>query len=242
MDERFIRTQMLIGAGELEKIRSSAVLVFGAGGVGGFVLEAIARAGVSKIGIVDNDIISKSNINRQIYALESTVGMRKTSAASERIKDINIDAAVKEINMFVLPENIHEINFSEYDYIVDAVDTVSAKLAIIESSKNAGKPVISSMGTGNKLNPFLFEIADISKTSVCPLARVMRRELKTRGITDVKVLYSKEEPITPGEEYGQLKGGRQAPASISFVPSVAGLLIASEVIKDLSGIKENECG
>ena len=233
MTERFSRTKMLIGDVSLEKLNNSRVAVFGVGGVGGYVVEALARAGVGKIDLIDNDTVSVSNINRQIIALHSTVGRPKTEVMSERIKDINPEIKVECINKFVLPENIDEFDFSAYDYIVDAIDTVSGKLAIIEKAYFLCKPVISSMGTGNKLDPTRFEITDINKTSVCPLARVMRYELKKRGVKKLKVLYSKEEPLKPFDAETNEKG-KAIPGSISCVPSVAGLIIASEVIKDLT--------
>ena len=222
---------MLIGKEKLATLKSSRVAVFGAGGVGGFVIEALARSGIGAIDIIDNDTVSISNINRQIIALHSTVGKDKTEAAKERIMDINPQCEVTLFNTFVLPENIHEFDFSVYDYIVDAIDTVSGKIAIIEKAYKENIPVISSMGTGNKLDPTRFEIADISKTSVCPLARVMRYEMKKRGVKKLKVLYSKEEPIKPNAEKDER--GKIPPGSISFVPSVAGLIIGGEVIKDL---------
>ena len=233
MTDKFSRTQMLIGDEALQKIRNSYVAVFGVGGVGGFVCEALARAGVGRFDLIDNDTVSESNINRQIIALTSTVGKDKTQLMKERILDINPDAKVNCINKFVLPENIDEFDFSAYDYIVDAIDTVSGKLAIIEKAYSLAKPVISSMGTGNKLDPTKFQIADISKTSVCPLARVMRYELKKRGVKKLKVLYSTEEPIkTENPQKNEI--GKAVPGSISFVPSVAGLIIGGEVIKDLT--------
>lgn len=232
MSERFSRTQMLIGDDGLNKLKKSRVAVFGVGGVGGYVAEALARAGVGAIDLIDNDKVSLSNINRQIIALSSTVGRLKTEVMKERILDINPDAKIKEFNVFVLPENIGEFDFFSYDYVVDAVDTVSAKLAIIEKAYNEGIPIISSMGTGNKLDPTAFEITDIYKTSVCPLARVMRYELKKRGVKSLKVLYSKQEPIKP-QKIQLNEKGKAVPASISFVPSVAGLIIGGEVIKDL---------
>ncbi len=232
MTEKFSRTQMLIGDEALEKLKKSHVAVFGIGGVGGFACEALARAGIGKLDLIDNDTVSESNINRQIIALVSTVGKPKTEVMRERIHDINGDAQVTCINKFVLPENIDEFDFYAYDYIVDAIDTVSGKLAIIEKAYSLGKPVISSMGTGNKLDPTKFEIADINKTSVCPLARVMRYELKKRGVKKLKVLYSKEDPIKPHNEQNN-ETGKPVPGSISFVPSVAGLIIGGEVIKDL---------
>ena len=222
---------MLIGKETLATLQNSRVAVFGAGGVGGFVIEALARSGVGAIDVIDNDTVSISNINRQIIALHSTVGKDKTEAVKERIKDINPQCKVTLFNTFVLPENIHEFDFSVYDYIVDAIDTVSGKIAIIEKAYKEKIPVISSMGTGNKLDPTRFEIADISKTSVCPLARVMRYEMKKRGVKKLKVLYSKEEPIKPDAEKDER--GKIPPGSISFVPSVAGLIIGGEVIKDL---------
>ena len=232
MRETLSRTEALIGEVALEKLKNSHVIVFGIGGVGGYVVEALARCGVGEFDLVDADKVSQSNINRQIIALQSTVGQYKTEAMKARISDINPTAKVNVFNLFYLPENENQFDFSTYDYVVDAVDTVSAKLSIIEKAKQAGVPVISAMGAGNKLDPTAFEVADISKTSVCPLAKVMRRELKKRGIDHLKVVYSKEERkcfgITDSES------GKLSPASISFVPSVAGLIIASEVIKDLT--------
>lgn len=232
MKDYFSRTEMLIGKDALDKLKNSSVALFGVGGVGGFVAEALARAGVGRIDIFDNDTVSESNINRQIIADIDSVGMSKTAAAELRLKKINPDITVNCFNMFVLPENIDEIDFSCYDYAVDAIDTVSGKIAIIVKANELGIPVISSMGTGNKLDPTRFEIADIYKTSVCPLARVMRLEMKKRGIKKLKVLYSKEEPVKPLNPSFNEKG-KQIPGSISFVPSVAGLIIGGEVIKDL---------
>ena len=222
---------MLIGQNNIATLRNSRVAVFGAGGVGGFTIEALARAGVGAIDIIDNDTVSESNLNRQIIALHSTIGQLKTEVMKKRILDINPDCVVTTFNTFVLPENIDSFDFSGYSYIVDAIDTVSGKLAIIEKGAKEGVPVISSMGTGNKLDPTRFQITDISKTSVCPLARVMRYELKKRGIKKLKVLFSTEEPIKPTAEKDER--GKVPPGSISFVPSVAGLLIGGEVIKDL---------
>lgn len=234
MSERFYRTQMLIGTDALKKLENSRVAVFGVGGVGGYVAESLARAGVGTIDLIDNDTVSLSNINRQIIALSSSVGRLKTEVMKERILDINPEAKVNEFNTFVLPENINDFDFSKYDYVVDAIDTVSGKLAIIEKAYSEGVKVISSMGTGNKLDPTKFEIADIYKTSVCPLARVMRYELKKRGVKKLKVLYSKQEPIKPKSPALNEKG-KAVPGSISFVPSTAGLIIGGEVIKDLIG-------
>lgn len=222
--ERHIRTQALIGEDSVEKLQRARVAVFGIGGVGGYTVEALARAGIGALDLIDNDCVNESNINRQIVALSSTVGKLKTEVAKARVLDINPDCTVRTHELFILPENADSFDFTPYDFVVDAIDTVSGKLAIIERARRVGVPVISCMGTGNKLDPTAFEVADIEKTSVCPLARVMRRELKKRGITGVKVVYSKEEP----------KGGcGDAPSSISFVPSVAGLILAGEVIKTL---------
>ena len=232
MKEKFSRTEMLVGADSIKKLSTSRVAVFGIGGVGGYVAEALARAGVGAIDLIDNDVVSESNINRQIIALSSTVGQLKTEVMRQRILDINSEAEIRCINKFVLPDNIDEFDFSVYDYVVDAIDTVSGKLAIIEKAYREGVPVISSMGTGNKLDPTRFEIADINKTSVCPLARVMRYELKKRGVKKLEVLYSKEEPIKPTNIQNNDKM-KAVPGSISFVPSVAGLIIGGEVIKDL---------
>lgn len=227
----FSRTALLIGEENLQKLKRARVAVFGVGGVGGYVCEGLARCGVGTIDLIDNDVVSLSNINRQIIALHSTVGRKKTEVMAERIKDINPEACVNVHNLFFLPETAGVIDFSSYDYIVDAIDTVSGKIAIIENAKRENIPVISSMGTGNKLGKENFEVSDLSKTSVCPLARTIRRELKKRGIEHVKVVYSKEEPkaVCAFDE----KTGKAIPASISFVPPMAGLLIASEVIKDL---------
>lgn len=223
MKEQFSRTAQLLGNENVEKLFDKHVIVFGVGGVGGYVVEALARSGIGKISIVDNDVVNESNINRQIIALHSTVGMQKVEVLKNRILDINPECKVFVYNQFFLPENSNDFDFSIYDYVVDAVDTVTAKLEIIKKSKESNVPVISSMGTGNKLNPMGFKVSDISKTKVCPLARVMRNELKKRGISKVKCVYSEENPVIQ----------TQTPASVAFVPSVAGLLIASEVVKDL---------
>lgn len=231
MGEEFSRTAMLIGEENLKKLSACRVAVFGIGGVGGYVVEALARSGVGELDLIDSDTVNISNINRQIIATHDTLGKSKVDAAKERVMNINPDAKVSTHNTFYLPENSSEFDFKKYDYIVDAVDTVTAKIEIIVNAKKAGTPVISCMGTGNKLDPTLFEVSDIYKTSVCPLARVMRRELKQRGIDSLKVVYSKEEPIK--SEITDSETGKNIPASISFVPSVAGLIIAGEVIKDL---------
>ena len=230
MSEQFSRTERLLGAEAIEKLKNSHVAVFGIGGVGSYTVEALARAGVGKLDLIDNDVVAESNLNRQIIALHSTVGRAKVEVAAERVCDINPNCEVTCYKSFVLPENIEGFPLCSYDYIVDAIDTVSSKIALAVLGENLGVPVISSMGTGNKLNPTMFEVTDVYKTSVCPLARVMRTELKKRGVKSLKVVYSKEEPIkaSVSEEHR-----RAVPASVSFVPSVAGLIIAGEVIKDL---------
>lgn len=225
MDEIFKRTEALLGSSAIEKLNKSHVAVFGVGGVGGYVAEALARSGVGQLTLIDNDTIKESNINRQIIALHSTLGKLKTDAFFSRLKDINPSIIINKINIFYLPENKDLIDFSSFDYVVDAIDTVSGKITIIEKCKENNIPVISSMGTGNKTNPAAFEITDINKTSVCPLARAMRYELRKRGIKNVRVLYSKEKPVKTDAS--------RVPSSVAFVPSVAGLLIASDVIKAL---------
>ena len=229
--EEFSRTAMVYGEGAIDKLQKARVAVFGVGGVGCFACEALARAGVGKFDLFDKDTVSLSNINRQIIALHSTVGKAKVDIMKERIKDINPDCAVNAYSVFYLPENADEYDLSKYDYIIDAVDTVSAKLEIITRSRHNGVPVISAMGAGNKTNPTLFRVADIYSTSVCPLARVMRRELKKRGIDSLKVVYSTEEPMKCSNQ--DKKGEKPVPGSLSFVPSVMGLIIAGEVIKDI---------
>ncbi len=232
MNEIFERTSLLLGEEAIEKLCKKRVAVFGIGGVGSYVVEALARSGVGALDLVDNDIISKSNINRQIIALHSTIGKSKCEVAKQRILDINPDIKVTTHQIFFLPENSHTIDFSKFDYVVDAIDTISGKLEIIERAHNASVSVISSMGTGNKLDASRFKICDISKTSVCPLARVMRRELKKRNIPSLKVIFSDEAPITP-KEISNPDSPRPIPGSVSFVPSVAGLMIAGEVVMDL---------
>lgn len=234
MSEQFSRTQLLYGAQSMEKLAASRVAVFGIGGVGGYVVEALARSGIGALDIIDNDQVCLSNINRQIIATHKTIGMYKVDAAEERIHDINPDCVVRAYKTFFLPETQDQFDFSQYDYVVDAIDTVTGKLAIIENAKKAGVPVISSMGAGNKLHPSMFEVADIYKTEVCPLAKVMRRECKKRGIDSLKVVYSKEMPIKPSEKSGERK---VVPGSTAFVPSVVGLIIAGEVINDIAGIR-----
>lgn len=282
MKEQFVRTEAIIGTAAVEKLQSAAVIVFGIGGVGSYVVEGLARAGVGKLTLVDNDVIDITNINRQLPALHSTVGKSKAETMANRVKDINPDCDVEAVECFFMPETADQFDFTEYDYVVDAIDTVTGKLALIEKAYNDGTPVISSMGTGNKLDPSMFKITAIEKTKVCPLAKVMRKELKNRNIRGVKVLYSEEEPIKPdfskvggsdagragikdvgldssendagadGSESGAHDTGSRSvctdvaesgparrkavPGSISFVPSVAGLMIAGEIVRDL--IKE----
>lgn len=231
---------MLIGKVALEKLKNSRVAVFGVGGVGGYVVESLARAGVGNIDIIDNDTISVSNLNRQIIALSSTVGQNKVDVSKARLLDINPNIKVQTYKCFFTRDT--EFDFSKYDYVVDAIDTVVGKLELITRAKSANVPIICSMGTGNKMNPTMFEVADISKTSVCPLAKVIRQELKKRRIKKVKVVYSKEIPLKPivtDDMNVETKGGRIAPASNSFCPAVAGLIIASEVIKDLIGYEKS---
>ena len=239
MVHEFSRTELLIGEEGLKRLANATVMVFGIGGVGSHCIEALARGGVGKLVIVDNDKVSETNINRQSIAYQSTVGEYKTKLMRDRIWDINPTADVITYETFVLPENLHEIFETKVDYIIDAIDTVTAKLAVVEYAHENEIPIISCMGTGNKLHPELFEITDISKTSVCPLCKVMRRELKNRGIKHLKVLYSKETPIdVSGKNTGEEKGARRSlPGSISFVPPVAGLLIAGEVVREIAGVK-----
>ncbi|MDO4301475.1 MAG: tRNA threonylcarbamoyladenosine dehydratase [Clostridia bacterium] len=226
------RTRMLLGNEAVYKLKNASVIIFGVGGVGSFVAEAVARAGVGKITLADNDKVSLTNINRQIVALNSTVGKMKTEVMAERIRDINPECDVKCVNEFILYDNINDVINEKFDYCVDAVDTVTAKLAIIMKCDELNIPVISSMGTGNKLDPTMLEITDIYKTSVCPLAKVMRKELKVRGIKKLKVCYSKEEPVTPLESE-EVTSKRRTPGSVSFVPSAAGLIIGGEVVKGI---------
>ena len=257
MKKQFERTARLIGTEGVDCLQQAHVLLFGVGGVGGYVAEALARSGVGAFTLVDNDTVAESNLNRQIIATYETLGREKTEVMKERILSINPEANVEVRNCFFLPECADTFDFSKYDYIIDAVDTITAKIEIIMRAKEADVPVISSMGTGNKLNPVGLMVADLKQTSVCPLAKVMRRELKKRGIEHVKVVYSKEEPLTPMEEndvmmqkvdgtefsakntelgHGQEPVRRKAvPGSLMFVPAAAGILIASEVVKDLLG-------
>ena len=242
MDNRFIRTQMLIGSEGLEKLKNSKVAVFGVGGVGGFVCEALARAGIGRFILVDNDSVGLSNLNRQIIATENTIGRAKTEVMRERILSINPNCKVMVHNTFYLP-GITGIIEEDTDYIVDAIDTVTAKIQLVLDAQERGISIMSSMGTGNKMNPTQLMVADIYKTSICPLAKVMRKELKQRGVKKLKVVYSKELPLECklSEEdliaMGENTNKRRTPGSISFVPPVAGLIIASEVVKDLLEVK-----
>ncbi len=232
--EEFKRFEMLIGKENLEKLSKKHIAIFGIGGVGGYVCEALARSGIGNFTLIDNDVVDVSNLNRQIIATTSTIGLPKVEVMKERILSINKEAKISTYQCFFLPENASIFDFSKFDYIVDAIDTVTEKLAIIELAKKNNVPVISAMGTGNKLNPLDLIITDISKTSMCPLARVMRTELRKRGITKLKVVYSQEMPIKTGVFNPET--GKSVPGSSAFVPGVAGLVIASEVVKDLINI------
>lgn len=232
-DETFSRTELLIGEAGLSRLRRARVAVFGIGGVGGYAVEALARSGVGHFLLVDNDVISESNLNRQIIALRSTIGRRKTEVMKERIADICPQTEVETRACFFLPENREAFDFEKFDYVVDAIDTVSGKLALAEGCQAAGTPLISAMGTGNKMDPGKLAVTDISQTSVCPLARVMRRELKKRGIGQLKVVCSTEEVMTPARQIRSEDSGKVIPGSMAFVPGAAGLLLASEVVRDL---------
>lgn len=261
MTNQFSRTELLLGKESMERLSQARVAVFGVGGVGGYVVEALVRSGVGAIDLIDNDKVCLTNINRQIIATRSTVGLDKVDVMRDRIMDINPECRVEVHKCFYLPETQDEFDFTQYDYVVDAVDTVTAKIALVMQAKETGVPIISSMGAGNKLNPAQFEVADIYQTSVCPLAKVMRRELKKRGVKKLKVVYSKEEALKPlvsdepeadeavqeenaNEHVGaaektetqefKAERRRATPGSIAFVPSVAGLIIASEVVKDIA--------
>ena len=229
--ELFERTEILLGTQAMVRLSRTRVALFGVGGVGGYALEALVRSGIRDITVIDGDTVSKSNVNRQIIATSHTVGRPKVEVAKERAEQINPDVKITALNLFFSKENADSIDFSSYDYIIDAIDAVSSKIELIMRAKEAGVPIISSMGAGNKLDPTAFEVSDIYKTSVCPLARVMRRELKARGIDRLKVVYSTEAEITSGER--DPESGKMSPGSLSFVPSVMGLIMAGEVIKDL---------
>ena len=234
MSERFSRTEALLGKEAMERLQKARVAVFGIGGVGGYVCEALARSGVGALDLIDSDVVSETNINRQIIATEKTIGRLKTDVMKERIGEINPKAVVTTRACFFLPENADTFPFSEYDYVVDAVDTVAAKIALVVKAKAENVPIISSMGAGNKLDPTAFRVEELFKTKVCPLAKVMRRELKKRGIDSLKVVYSEEEPLAVNLEKTENENKRKAvPGSVAFIPSVVGLILASEVIKDL---------
>ena len=235
MIEQFSRTEILLGEAAMERLYKARVAVFGIGGVGGYTVEALARCGIGQLDLCDSDTVSISNLNRQILATHSTVGQMKVEAAKNRILDINPNCVVRTYPFFYLPDTADRFDFTAYDYIVDAIDTVTGKLALVERAHAAGTPIICSMGTGNKLDAGAFQVADISQTSMCPLARVMRKELKKRGIDHVKVVYSREEALTPNVDPEELErtGKRQIPGSVAFVPGAAGLLLAGEVVRDL---------
>ena len=236
MEDMFSRTRMLLGDAAMDRLKRARVAVFGVGGVGGHVVEALTRSGVGALDLIDSDRVELSNLNRQIIATQGTLGMLKVDAARQRVLSINPDCQVQTHPIFFLPETADQFDFTQYDYVVDAIDTVAGKLQLIEAAKAAHVPVISSMGAGNKLDPTAFRVADISETSVCPLARVMRRELRKRGIEHVKVVYSTEPALSPAPA-DEETGRRSTPGSVAFVPAVAGLVLAGEVIKDL--IKSN---
>ena len=252
MQNAFSRTQLLLGKAAMERLAGARVAVFGVGGVGGYTVEALARSGVGALDLIDDDKVCLTNLNRQIYATRSTVGKYKVDVAEERIKDINPDCKITTYKTFYLPETQDQFDFTRYDYVVDAIDTVKGKIALVLKAQAAGTPIISALGAGNKLDPSAFEVADLAKTSVCPLARVMRRELGKRGVKHLKVVYSKEQPLTPVEDEEisckyhcvcppdskrDCSIRRQVPGSVSFVPSVMGLIIAGEVVRDLVGIE-----
>ena len=236
MNEQFLRTAMLLGEDAVTRLQNARVAVFGIGGVGGYTVEALARSGIGQLDLIDSDTVSVSNINRQILATHSTVGMPKVEAAKARVLDINPECCVRTHQVFYTPETAHLFDFSEYDYIVDAIDTVTGKLALVQRAVAANTPIICCMGTGNKLDASAFQVADISRTSMCPLARIMRKELGKRGIKHLKVVYSQEEALSPTgwEEEAAALGKRQIPGSVAFVPGAAGLILAGEVIRDLA--------
>ena len=238
MTHSFSRTELLIGTEALQKLKASRVAVFGVGGVGGYTVEALARSGIGTLDLIDNDRVALSNINRQIIATHQTIGQKKVEAAKERILQINPDCTVHTHCTFYTPETASQFDFSVYDYVVDAIDTVTGKISLVEQANAANTPIISSMGAGNKMDPTAFMVSDIYKTSVCPLAKVMRYELKRRGIPSLKVVYSQEKPLVPADSSeADTAHRRQIPGSTAFVPSVVGLIIAGEVIKDLIGWK-----
>ncbi|CDC80468.1 dinucleotide-utilizing enzymes involved in molybdopterin and thiamine biosynthesis family 1 [Clostridium sp. CAG:964] len=239
MDNYFSREELLIGKDAIEILKNSRVAVFGVGGVGGFVVEVLARCGVGTIDVIDNDVVDPSNINRQIIATADTIGQEKVNVVEQRIKSINPNAVVNKHRCFFLPETAKDFDFTRFDYVVDAIDTVSGKIEIILQAKKAGVPVISCMGAGNKLDPTAFVVTDIYKTSVCPLARVMRQKLKKLGVQDLKVVYSTEKAMKPNYPPDMPPQRKAAPGSVAFVPSVAGIIAGGEVIKDLIGYSNN---
>ncbi len=239
MDNYFSREELLIGKEAIEILKNSRVAVFGVGGVGGFVVEVLARCGVGTIDVIDNDVVDQSNINRQIIATVDTIGQEKVNVVEQRIKSINPNAVVNKHRCFFLPETAKDFDFTKFDYVVDAIDTVSGKIEIILQAKKAEVPVISCMGAGNKLDPTAFVVTDIYKTSVCPLARVMRQKLKKLGVQDLKVVYSTEKAMKPNYPSDMPPQRKVAPGSVAFVPSVAGIIAGSEVIKDLIGYSNN---
>ncbi len=242
MEDQFARTKLLFGEDKVEQLKKARVAIFGIGGVGGHALEALVRSGIGTVDVIDNDKVCISNLNRQLLATHKTVGQYKVDVAQQRMKEINPDVVINKYPVFYLPETAGQFNFAQYDYVIDAIDTVTGKIELALQADKAGVPIISSMGAGNKVDPTAFEVADIYQTSVCPLAKVMRRELKKRGIQKLKVVYSREPALTPmseGKTDGDAAEGmytrrRQIPGSNAFVPSVAGLIIAGEVIKDLT--------
>ena len=234
MINEFSRTELLLGADGMKKLKNARVAVFGIGGVGGYAVEALARSGVGALDLIDKDEISPTNINRQIIATHSTVGMPKVEAAAQRVKDINPDCTVRAYQMFYVPDTAEQFDFAKYDYVIDAIDTVTGKIALVLQAQKTNTPIISSMGTGNKLDPTAFVVTDLYQTSFCPLARIMRKELRKRGVDHLKVVYSQEEALTPEGATEELPQGRRSiPGSVAFVPSVAGLILAGEVIKDI---------
>lgn len=241
MSDQFERTALIFGEDNVEKLKSARVAVFGVGGVGGYTVEALARSGIGTLDIIDNDKVCLSNINRQIIATHKTIGQYKVDVAAERIRDINPDAVVNAYKTFYMPDTKDMFDFSNYDYVVDAIDTVTGKIQLVMQAKEADVPIISSMGAGNKINPAMFEVTDIYKTSVCPLAKVMRYELKRRGVKKLKVVYSKEKPLQPIASSTKAdtdnSSRRSTPGSNAFVPSTVGLIIAGEVIKDILGFQ-----
>ncbi|WP_288220638.1 tRNA threonylcarbamoyladenosine dehydratase [uncultured Adlercreutzia sp.] len=235
MDDLFARTRLLLGQDGLDRLAAARVAVFGVGGVGGYVVEALARSGVGALDLIDSDTVDATNLNRQIIATVDAIGRSKVEVAAERVASINPSCVVRAHQCFFLPETAGQFDFAAFDYVVDAVDTVSAKIALVEAAFAAGVPIVSSMGAGNKLDPTAFRVADIYETSVDPLARVMRRELRRRGIPSLKVVYSTELPLVPADDDMAVKDGtRPAPGSVAFVPSVAGLILGGEVVKDLA--------